>query len=138
MSKIRRNVIGALGAAGIAGILFMPAAQGAHEVVIKNGAFTPAEEYVGQGDTVTWVHDDGGQAHSVTADDGSFDSSPACSAAAADQCLHAGQVFRFTFDKLGRYPYYSRTSGGPGGSGTAGTIVVVKKASGTTSTTMTR
>ncbi len=68
--------------------------------------------------------------HSVTSDDGSFDSSPGCSATATDECLQAGQTFTFKFGKIGRYPYHSKTSGGPGGEGTSGTIVVVKKGEG--------
>lgn len=137
MSHVKRNLLGALGVAAVAAVLVVPAAKSAHEVVIKNGAFSPSEEFVGQGDTVTWVHDDAGQPHSVTADDGSFDSSPDCSATATDACLQAGEVFEHKFTETGRFPYHSKVSGGPDGEGTAGTIVVVEKGAGvsTSSTT---
>jgi plastocyanin len=119
-------------------VLFMaPDAKAAHEVVVRDQTFNPQEEVVGAGDTVIWVHDDGANAHSVTADDGSFDSHPGCSAAAPADCMAAGQTFKFKFDKVGRYPYHSKPHGAAGGEGMSGVIVVVKKGSGsgTTSTT---
>ena len=51
--------------------------SGAHKsftIDIKNFVFTPSTIIVGDGDTITWVNDDS-SSHTVTADDGSFDSS---------------------------------------------------------------
>ena len=137
MLNTKRVALGAVGVAGIIGVMVIPEAKGAHEIVIQNGTFNPSEEYVGEGDTVIWVHDDGANSRSVTADSGVFDSNPNCSDAALDQCLKAGQTFSWKAGKVGRYAYYSRVGGGPGGQGVHGTLVVVKKGSGggTTSTT---
>ena len=58
--------------------LVLPAAARAQSsgVTIKDIAYNPASLTVDGGTTVTWTHDDGTRNHSVTADDGSFDSSP--------------------------------------------------------------
>lgn len=133
--KTKRLLWLAVGAVAATTVLLMPSARGAHEVVLRGGQFHPQEEYVGQGDTVIWIHDDAGQAHSVTADDGSFDSNPACSQTTKDQCLQAGQTFSHKFDKLGRFRYYSKLHGGPQGQGMSGVIVVVEKGTGPSSTT---
>ena len=44
------------------------------QVLVKGVAFTPREVTVPAGKPVTWVFDDGGLEHTVTADDKSFDS----------------------------------------------------------------
>ncbi len=44
------------------------------QVLVKGVAFTPRELTTPIGKPVTWVFDDGGLEHTVTADDGSFDS----------------------------------------------------------------
>jgi plastocyanin len=44
------------------------------QVLIKGVAFTPRELTIAVGKPVTWVFNDGGLEHTVTADDGSFDS----------------------------------------------------------------
>lgn len=137
MPKTKTMLWSLIGIAACVAILTASSASAAHEVVIRDGTFMPREEYVGQGDTVIWVHDDGGAVHSVTADDGSFDSSPRCSAAAKDDCLKAGQTFRHTFPKLGRFRYYSKPHGGPDGQGVSGVIVVVEKGTGPSSSTST-
>lgn len=64
-------------------------------------AFTPAEVSVAVGDTVTWEHD-GRIAHTVTADDDSFDSGS----------LAAGDTFTTSFDEAGTFAYVCQFHGG--------------------------
>ncbi len=54
--------------------------------------------------------------HTVTADDGSFDSGT----------LNGGQSFSYTFEQPGEYPYYCALHGAPGGVGMAGTVTVTE------------
>ena len=100
-------------------------AAGGHSVSIQQHQFEPRELTVNVGDEVTWTHRDGEQVHSVTADDGSFDSNPLCSAANPKECMSDHDTFKVTFGAEGRIPYFSKPSGGPGGQGTSGVIVVV-------------
>jgi plastocyanin len=65
------------------------------------------------GTTVEW-HNDGRNKHTVTADDGSFDSGN----------MEPGAEFSHTFDKAGVYRYYCVYHGSPGGIGMAGIVVV--------------
>jgi plastocyanin len=65
------------------------------------------------GETVEWVNI-GRNPHTVTADDGSFDSGD----------LQPGAEFSWTFTEPGVYPYYCVYHGGPGGVGMAGIVVV--------------
>jgi plastocyanin len=104
-----------LAACTIIGTLIAPAvATGAagstQAVTIRHGQFEPGEVRVSAGETVTWTNKDE-DGHSVTADDGSFDSSPGCSTTASDRCLGPGQTYSHTFPKPGRFPYHSNTEG---------------------------
>ena len=128
MGKVRAALAcGALAA----GVLVMAcpdvgvAAGGGRSVSIEHRQFVPKELTVSVGDEVTWTHRDGEQVHSVTADDGSFDSNPLCSTANPKECMSDHDTFKHTFGAEGRYPYFSKTSGGPGAQGTSGVIVVV-------------
>ena len=85
----------------------------AETVTIVDSAFQPAELTVPVGTTITWVHE-GRLTHTVTADDGSFNSGN----------LGNGDTFSFTFSEAGSYPYYCRFHGSPGGIGMTGTITV--------------
>ena len=89
-------------------------------VILGDNFFQPKELTVKLGTTVTW-RDDGLQPHSVTADDGSFDSNPKCP---SGPCLQKGATFTFTFTKSGRYVYYCKVHGAKGGIGMSGDIVV--------------
>lgn len=90
-----------------------PAAAGQVEVAIGDYSFAPDEVRVPLGTTVVWVNQ--GQApHTVTADDGSFDS----------QTLRNGQRFSHTFTRAGTFAYACEFHGGPGGVGMAGIIRV--------------
>ena len=68
-------------------------------VTIDNLKYRPATVEVAVGDTVTWTNNDDRE-HTVTADDGSFDSGK----------LRTGKSFSKTFDKPGKYPYGSDPS----------------------------
>ena len=101
------------------------AAVGGRSVSIQHHQFDPRELTVNVGDEVTWTHRDGEQVHSVTADDGSFDSNPDCSAGNPKACMSDHDTFKHTFGAEGRYPYFSNPWGAPGGQGASGVIVVV-------------
>jgi plastocyanin len=126
-----RKAIQALGfgALVVGGTLVSAVPQGGaaagDDVVITGRQFSPRETTVEVGTEVTWTNKDTGHVHSVTADDGSFDSNPTCSAANPGACMDDRDQFAHVFSAEGRYPYYSRTSGGPGGQGTSGVVVVV-------------
>ena len=104
----------------VALVLFAPTAgaQGNSTTVsIKNFAFNPPNATVAPGTTVTWVNDDQ-VPHTVTANDGAFDSGT----------LQPGQSYSFAFDKAGTYAYHcnihpdmSATVTVSGASGSAGT-----------------
>lgn len=90
-------------------------AQGDDQPIVSMDkiAFEPQTLTVQAGTTVTWVN--GNITHTVTADDGTFDSG----------FLGSGETFDVLFDTPGSYPYFCLPHGGPGGIGMAGTIVVV-------------
>ncbi len=82
-------------------------------VSIANFAFDETAMTVAVGTTVTWTNEDGAP-HTVTADDGAFDSGN----------MDSGDVFSFTFEEPGTYAYFCEYHGGAGGQGMAGTITV--------------
>ncbi|MBK9710855.1 MAG: cupredoxin domain-containing protein [Kouleothrix sp.] len=88
-------------------------AAGGSEVTIADNSFTPKELSVPVGTTVVWTHK-GQRKHTVTADDGAFDSGT----------LEAGGSFKQTFDKAGTFPFYCDFHGGAGGAGMSGVIKV--------------
>ncbi|MDQ6674922.1 MAG: plastocyanin/azurin family copper-binding protein [Chloroflexota bacterium] len=90
------------------------AAQDSLTVTVVNIAFDPQILTISAGSTVTWVSRDPVQ-HTVTADDGSFDSG----------LFGRDDVFSLTFDNPGRYTYYCVPHGSPNGIGMAGVIFVV-------------
>jgi plastocyanin len=147
---MRKTMSGLACGALAAGMVMMAApgtgvaAGGGRSVSILHHQFDPRELTVSVGDEVTWTHRDGEQVHSVTADDGSFDSSPLCSAGNPKECMSDHDTFKHTFGAEGRFPYFSKTAGGPGGQGASGVIIVVtapppapKKAAPNGSTTST-
>jgi plastocyanin len=67
----------------------------ASEVVISDFQFAPADMSVAVGTTVTWSNQ-GPSGHTVTADDGSFDSGT----------ITAGSSFANTFDTAGTFTYH--------------------------------
>jgi len=89
-------------------------AQGAPDPITMNAdTFDRTEVHIAPGQTVTWNNPDA-QTHTVTADDGSFDSGD----------VVTGDQFQMEFDTPGTYPYFCGYHGGPGGQGMAGVIVV--------------
>ncbi len=86
--------------------------QGPTVSVIDN-EFGPKELHINPGQTVSWVNN-GQTAHTVTADDQSFDSGN----------FDSGKVYTHTFTRPGRYLYYCVLHGADGGVGMAGVIVV--------------
>ena len=69
---------------------------------------------VAAGTTVTWKNADA-EPHTVTADDGSYDSGS----------LAPGATYTHTFTRPGTYTYYCKFHGGPGGIGMAGNVTVM-------------
>ena len=88
-------------------------AQEAASVSVQDELFVPAQAELLAGDTLTWSHD-GGEQHTITADDGSFDSG----------LINPGDTFAQTFDAPGTYLYYCQIHGAPGGIGMAGIVLV--------------
>ncbi len=82
-------------------------------VTLINTAFNPKQLSVAVGTTVVWTNKDS-MAHTVTADDNSFDSGN----------LNPGDTFKFTFTKAGTFPYHCKYHGGPNGVGMSGVITV--------------
>jgi plastocyanin len=93
-------------------------AAAGQKVRISHAKFVPAEVTIAPGETVTWINEDH-DGHSITADDGSFDSHPECSEDAQDRCLRPDGSWSQTFPEAGRYPYHSRSEGQKG-------VVIVK------------
>ena len=82
-------------------------------IEIADNKFSPNKITVPVGATVVWTHK-GQKPHTVTADDGSFDSGK----------LENGASFKQTFGKVGTFPYFCQFHGGKGSEGMAGAIVV--------------
>src|SRR5215212_4267613 len=86
------------------------------KVAIEDFYFEPADAAVQPGDTIMWVNE-GNTPHTVTSDDGQFDS----------EVLNPGESFMFTFPEAGTFNYHceihpsmtgSVTVGAAGGGGT--------------------
>jgi plastocyanin len=67
----------------------------AASVSLIDESFQPASVEVATGGTLTWSNDDGDDSHTVTSDDGAFDSG----------ILEGGETFSHTFTTPGTYPY---------------------------------
>ncbi len=88
-------------------------AQDTPSVSVQDEFFDPAEARVGSGVSLMWSLN-GAEQHTITADDGSFDSG----------ILNPGNTFSVAFDTPGTHAYYCQLHGAPGGVGMAGNIVV--------------
>jgi plastocyanin len=105
-------VIGLLGL--ITPILFASAAGAVtHNVSVVEFSFSPAALTVQAGETVVWTNN-GTIAHTVTADNGSFNSGS----------LSPGQSFSHTFSAAGAVPYHCLFHGAAGGVGMAARVTV--------------
>jgi plastocyanin/anti-sigma-K factor RskA len=91
----------------------LPSAPQAVAVDLINFAFSPVEITIKAGTTVVWTNKDEAT-HTVTADDGLFDSGS----------MKQNEQFQFTFDAPGTYLYYCLPHGGPGGAGMAARVIV--------------
>jgi plastocyanin len=96
--------------------LAAPAAAASQSVSIGDNFYSPKSITITEGDTVVWTNT--GQApHSVTADGGSFDSSPNCPTSG---CLENGDTYSHTFNSAGSFSYFCRVHG----QSMSGTVVV--------------
>ena len=92
----------------------------AANVNVVDDAFQPASITVAAGESVTFANS-GESPHTATADDGSFDSGT----------IDPGASATVKFDTPGKYPYFCRFHGDPGGSGMAGVVTVTGAGGGT-------
>lgn len=83
------------------------------EVQMVGTTFQPADITVAAGTTVVWTNTSD-LPHTVTADDGSFDSGT----------INPGETFSHTFDTVGNVPYHCQFHGDVGGQGMSGTVTV--------------
>ena len=65
------------------------------KVAIEDFYFEPADAAIQPGDTIMWVNE-GNTPHTVTSDDGQFDS----------EVLYPGESFMFTFPEAGTFSYH--------------------------------
>jgi plastocyanin len=79
------------------------------EVTIQDFAFAPADLQVSVGDTITWTNLDT-TSHTVTADDGAFDSGS----------ISGDGTFEFTSDEAGEFAYHCEFHPGMTGTITVG------------------
>ena len=89
------------------------APAGPSGVQVADDAFSPKTISVPVGTTMVWSRN-AAHIHTVTADDGSFDSG----------LLRGTDQFKHTFDAAGVYAYYCDVHGGPGGVGMSGEVTV--------------
>ena len=90
-----------------------PAGATAGDVTIEDSDFEPGFVRIDAPGEVVWTHT-GRRRHTVTADDGSFDSG----------VLGPRTSFQRTFHQVGRYPYHCRFHGGQNGKGMSGVVIV--------------
>jgi len=89
----------------------------ASEVVVSivDSSFENKKITVTVGTTVVWTHN-GNSPHTVTLDNGSYDSGN----------LISGDLVSYTFTETGTYNYYCSYHGSPNGQGMSGVIIVVE------------
>lgn len=105
-----------------------------HDVEVVDDDYEPEVFETEAGATVVWEHT-GSNPHTVTADDGSFDSHEDCGAPNFVQCMQNGDTHSEEFPEPGTYRYYCKIHGGPGGEGMSGVIEVSASGDDTTDTT---
>ena len=82
-------------------------------VMVVDSVFEAESITVPLGTSITWTAS-ANLPHTVTSDDGIFDSGT----------MRDGDVFTITFTEAGTFAYYCKFHGGPGGQGMAGAIIV--------------
>jgi len=90
--------------------------QGDVMIKIFDSYFLEDNVTIPVGTTVMWIME-GAFPHTVTAENGSFDSGP---------ISESGAIYKYTFTEAGTYNYYCQYHGGPGGQGMSATIVVTE------------
>ncbi len=114
--------------AGVIGVVpARPAGAAIVSVEMSGMRFNPASLQIQTGDTVVWEADDDDDGHTVTARDGSFDSS-------SRGAMYRGDQFRWRFRLPGTYAYYCRVHQSRG---MQGEIVVVDPNAATSTTRLT-
>jgi plastocyanin len=104
-----------------------PAPGKVYQVLIQDDQFVPRTLSVAPGDTIVWYA--ATPNHTVTADDGSFDSR-----AGGLSTIPVGSTFVQTFAEAGNYPFYCAIKGGAGSVGMSGMVQVVLPGSNTAPT----
>ncbi|MEY2422799.1 MAG: hypothetical protein QOI95_2866 [Acidimicrobiaceae bacterium] len=114
-------------------VIATPANAANKDVQIQNFSFNPSSVTINEGDTVTWTNKDS-VGHTVTADDGSFDTSPTCNNTSPEDetCLKPNEPITLTFDTAGTVAYHCKVH-----STMHGTVVVKGPATTTTQATTT-
>lgn len=101
-------------------------APGAVAVTIRDFTFTPANVTVKVGQSVRWTNQ-GGTTHTVTADDGSFDSGSIGAPGAPDPYGNGsapGGSFTFVFNQAGTFHYHCKLHPPAQYPGFVGTVTV--------------
>ena len=88
-------------------------AQPATTINMTDDSFTQTQVQIAAGQTVVWMKSSS-MVHTVTADDGTFDSGD----------IATGAPYSQEFDSPGSYPYFCQYHGDVGGVGMSGVIVV--------------
>lgn len=80
------------------------------DVALAATKFTPDEVTIKMGGTVTWTHNDGDQKHTVTSDDGAWDSDPNCASPVTvlSDCMDNGDTYDQTFPAIGTFSYHCK------------------------------
>ena len=101
-----------------------PASAAEADVIVSDSFYQPQSLTVQAGSTVLWEQQ-GNAPHNVGADDGSWDSHPACTPSVPGSCMRDGDTYSRAFPETGTFGYYCKIHGSPG-SGMFGTIRVVE------------
>jgi LPXTG-motif cell wall-anchored protein len=105
-----RSAAFTVGVALAAALMFAAPALAA-SVSIGDNFYSPATVTISAGQSVTWTYpNSGGSTHSVTADDGSFNSSPGCPGN-INACMQPGDSYAHTFSSAGTFPYHCLVHG---------------------------
>ncbi|MGH2710533.1 MAG: cupredoxin domain-containing protein [Actinomycetota bacterium] len=102
-----------------------PAKADAADVIISDNFYLPKTLTVQAGSTVLWEQQ-GNLPHNVEADDGTWNSHPACTPTVPGSCMRDGDTFSRAFPEPGTFGYYCRVHGGAEGVGMSGTVRVVE------------
>lgn len=123
-----RRALLLVSALSLFGFLTPGAQAAAAGVTIQNLTFNPSTVTVNAGEAVTFTNKDS-FAHTATADDGSFDTSPTCDAAHTqdESCLKPNEPFSVTFQSPGTWTYHCKIH-----SNMHGTVIVNEGATTTT------